>query len=87
VQSPHTAISVGSCAGVVTPIDGPIFVGINDSDLTNNRGKLEFQVDVGPPAHLQMWQDGGLYECDGQRANEEAKTIDPDRMDGYGEHH
>ncbi len=59
-EESHASIIVGSCATVVAPVAGAIRVGINDNDVTNNRGTLSFEVTAGLPT-IDQWQSGGIF--------------------------
>src|SRR5262249_15625099 len=58
----HMAFVVGWCAMVVATTPGQIFVGVNDSDVGNNRGSVLFGAHVGLPT-VEQWRSGGGFEC------------------------
>ena len=58
----HAAFVVGSCAMAVASTPGQIFVGVNDSDVSNNHGSILFGVRVGFPT-VEQWRSGEAYEC------------------------
>jgi hypothetical protein len=58
----HMALLVGSCTSAVSAVLGQIFVGVNDSDVTNNHGSVSFAARVGLPT-LEQWRSGGAFEC------------------------
>ena len=58
----HTALLVGACTSAVSAVAGQIFVGVNDSDVTNNHGSVTFAARVGLPT-LEQWRSGGAFEC------------------------
>ena len=58
----HAALVVGRCAAVVSPVPGPVFVGVNDRDTSNNRGAFEAAVRVSLPT-VEQWKAGGEQAC------------------------
>ena len=58
----HSSLVVGSCVGVVAPTAGQLHVGINDRDVGNNHGAVEFSVTIAAPT-LEQWQRGGTAAC------------------------
>lgn len=63
-DSAAQAIVVGECVRFVARSGGRLFVGVNDSDYHNNRGKLDFEIHVSTP-DAQTWARGGVQTCDG----------------------
>src|SRR5262249_53557919 len=55
---------VGSCVGLVAPNPGEVFVGVNDRDVGNNKGSLEFGVLITLPT-VEQWRTGGAFGCFG----------------------
>ena len=58
----HASLFVGSCVSAIAPLPGQIHVGVNDTDIRNNRGALEFVTKVGLPT-LDQWRMGGSTSC------------------------
>jgi hypothetical protein len=58
----HAALVVGSCVTAVASTAGQIFVGVNDSDVRNNRGSIRFAVRIGLPT-VEQRRTGGAFEC------------------------
>lgn len=61
----HAALVVGSCVIAVAPLAGQLYIGINDSDVSNNQGTLEFNVQTQAPT-LEQWRAGGGATCQGR---------------------
>jgi hypothetical protein len=58
----HASLFVGSCVFAIAPVPGQIHVGVNDTDIRNNRGTLEFVMKVTLPT-LDQWRMGGSSSC------------------------
>jgi hypothetical protein len=58
----HASLFVGSCASAIAPVPGQIHVGVNDTDIKNNRGTVEFVMKVALPT-LDQWRMGGSSSC------------------------
>ena len=58
----HSSVFVGSCVSMVTPVPGQIFVAVNDTDIGNNAGSVEFTSKVSLPT-LDQWRAGGGALC------------------------
>lgn len=54
----HTALSVGSCVAAVSPMPGVVHVGVNDSEVSNNTGSIDFSIKVSLPT-VEEWRAGG----------------------------
>ena len=62
VGDAKTGAIVASCARFVSRSSGPLIVGINDSDPTNNEGNAQFAIRVQPPSALE-WLNGQTAGC------------------------
>lgn len=58
----HASLFVGSCVSAVAPLPGQIHVGVNDTDIRNNRGAVELVTKVALPT-LDQWRMGGSSSC------------------------
>jgi hypothetical protein len=58
----HSALAVGSCIAAISPTSGQLYVGVNDRDVGNNQGSLEFTPRVALPS-VEQWRSGGLVAC------------------------
>ncbi|HRI64825.1 MAG TPA: hypothetical protein PK156_11305 [Polyangium sp.] len=54
--------SVAPCGRLVSRSSGPLILGINDSDPTNNEGRVQFKVQVRPPSAFE-WLNGQTAGC------------------------
>jgi hypothetical protein len=61
-EETHAALFVGSCVSAVTPVPGPIHVGVNDTDVGNNTGDVEISINVSLPT-VEQWRAGGRVPC------------------------
>ena len=58
----HSALVVGSCVEAVSPVEGNVVVGVNDHDLSNNKGAIAFTVHTSLPT-IEQWRAGGAFAC------------------------
>jgi hypothetical protein len=58
----HASLLVGRCMSAIAPVPGQIHVGVNDTEIRNNRGAVEFTTTIALPTVAQ-WKMGGSRSC------------------------
>lgn len=58
----HASILIGRCTSLVAPVPGQIHVGINDTEIRNNRGSIELTTTIALPT-VSQWRMGGSQSC------------------------
>ena len=58
----HASLFVGPCMYAIAPVPGQIHVGVNDTEVRNNRGAVELETKVSLPT-LAQWRMGGSLSC------------------------
>ncbi|MBL9014865.1 MAG: AgmX/PglI C-terminal domain-containing protein [Myxococcales bacterium] len=58
----HASLLVGPCMYAIAPVPGQLHVGVNDKEIRNNRGAVEFTTKVSLPTVAQ-WRMGGSLTC------------------------
>jgi hypothetical protein len=62
-DSAAQAVVVGECVRFIARSGGRLFVGVNDSDYSNNSGELSFDIRVTTP-DAQTWASGATQACE-----------------------
>ncbi len=66
----HATFAIPDCVLLTSPFAGSLSVGINDKDLSNNKGELLFSAVIRPPRPEEWSRAGLLLECSGPSDSE-----------------